>query len=424
MPNGKQELELRDPLNRDVTGDARSHPHWPLVERIAQSPHFRKSPRSRELLLFIAERALESRTQELTEHNIACAVFDRFPEFSPSEDNIVRVSMRQLRAKLKDYFDIDGLKEEVTIELPKGAGAYVPIFKPVALPLPLPGTERWPWLAWVAAGTSLVALVALTLAWWFWRENRLLNGAGSPPTIAGELLLKSNQPVTVVIPDFGLAMTKAVTGRFVQLDDYASHRYLASPPKSEELALSLWRTLTRRQITTFGDVMFVSKLFKAHAAHRSQIVVRHAVDMTIRDFQTGQFILLGSSASTPWVSLFEQRFNFRFDPRGFFTNTRPQAGEPPLYRRRESGDNGEVSYARIGLAPNLSGTGRVLLVAGINMAATEAATDFLMSPASVSLVKQTFGVRDLSTLTSFEIMLQTSSLGGAGSGARVVSVRR
>jgi len=376
------------------------------------------------LLLFLAERALEGRTQELTEYNIGRAVFDRPPDFNPSEDNIVRVSMRQLRAKLKDYFDTDGLEEEVIIELPKGVGAYVPIFNPAARPLALASGKPRPWLAWVAAGTSIVALIALTVAWWFWRENQLLNGAGSPPTIAGELLFKSNQPVTVVIPDFGVVMTKDLTGHFVQLEDYASHRYLATPPKPDEPALSFWRTLTRRQIATFGDVTFISKLFKAHAAHRNQILVRHASDISTRDFETGQFILVGSTAATPWVSLFEQRFNFRFDQRGFFVNTRPRPSEQPAYRRGGPQENGETSYALIALAPNLSGTGKVLFVGGIDMAATEAATDFLMSPASVSLVEQTLGVADPSALGSFEILLETSSLGGAGSGARIVAFRR
>jgi hypothetical protein len=76
------------------------------------------------------------------------------------------------------------------------------------------------------------------------------------------------------------------------------------------------------------------------------------------------------------------------------------------------------------LVPNLSGTGKVLLVAGGNIAGNEAAAEFLLSPSSVPLVKRTLGLSDLSQVGYFEILLETSTLDGAGRGARIVAFRR
>ena len=103
--------------------------HRRLAHRIAESPPFRKSPRMREFLFFIVERTLQGQGQELTEQNIGRQVFGRPADYSPTEDNIVRVSARQLRSKLKEYFESNGLEEEFILEVPKGA--YLPVFKPI-----------------------------------------------------------------------------------------------------------------------------------------------------------------------------------------------------------------------------------------------------------------------------------------------------
>jgi hypothetical protein len=58
---------------------------------VARSASFQRSPRLRELLLYICERAIQNRPQDLREQQIGCGVFGRKPEYNPGEDNIVRV---------------------------------------------------------------------------------------------------------------------------------------------------------------------------------------------------------------------------------------------------------------------------------------------------------------------------------------------
>ena len=73
---------------------------------------------------------------------------------------------------------------------------------------------------------------------------------------------------------------------------------------------------------------------------------------------------------------------------------------------------------------NLAGTGKVLLVGGLNTAAADAAAEFVLSPYSVALMKRTLGAADLSKVPYFELLLETSTLDGAGHGARIVAFRR
>ena len=100
---------------------------WELVQRVAGSPFFHRSPRMRELLLYICERALHNRAEDLREALIGQNVFGRKPDYSPGDDNIVRVEVRHLRKRLEEYFASEGSQEPILITIPKGTEitAYV-----------------------------------------------------------------------------------------------------------------------------------------------------------------------------------------------------------------------------------------------------------------------------------------------------------
>src|SRR5438477_8266851 len=105
-----------------LEGDERSE----LVKRIASTAAFSKAPRLRQLLLFTVEHRLTGRTEDINEYTIGVKVFERGEDFNPSEDSVVRTSARQLRIKLKEYFDSEGREETWTIEMPKGG--YIAVF--------------------------------------------------------------------------------------------------------------------------------------------------------------------------------------------------------------------------------------------------------------------------------------------------------
>src|ERR1700746_2681607 len=88
---------------------------WDLVKRVSDAPQFRKSPRLREFLLFVCDRSLRDRQDELREQQIGCTVFGRRPEYNTSDDNIVRVEARKLRMRLEEYFTSEGRDEPVLI---------------------------------------------------------------------------------------------------------------------------------------------------------------------------------------------------------------------------------------------------------------------------------------------------------------------
>src|SRR5947208_10487435 len=99
-----------------------------IVERIAQSIALSRSPRLRELFLYIADRTLSNCLEDLTEIRIGENVFGR-RNYNPSEDNIVRVSARQLRTKIAEFYNSERRPGDLEVEIPKGG--YQAVFRSV-----------------------------------------------------------------------------------------------------------------------------------------------------------------------------------------------------------------------------------------------------------------------------------------------------
>jgi len=90
-------------VSESPDSNAISDERWKAVEEIASSSTFRRSPRLKELLLFIAKHSLAGNDEQLTESEIARQVFGRGSDYVATEDSIVRSSARQLRWKLKEF---------------------------------------------------------------------------------------------------------------------------------------------------------------------------------------------------------------------------------------------------------------------------------------------------------------------------------
>ena len=94
------------------------------LERIRNSEPFVRSLRMQRLLTFLVESVLAEQPDRLKETVIGVEVFDRSPDYDCKQDPVVRVEMRRLRSKLREYYGTEGQFDEVVIGLEKGS--YVP----------------------------------------------------------------------------------------------------------------------------------------------------------------------------------------------------------------------------------------------------------------------------------------------------------
>ncbi len=99
---------------------------WLLAQRVVTSSSFTKSSFLTHFLLYVCDRELNGRVDEITEYQIGINAFGRPPDYNPGIDNVVRNYARLLRKRLEEYFETEGKDEPLRISIPRGR--YVPVF--------------------------------------------------------------------------------------------------------------------------------------------------------------------------------------------------------------------------------------------------------------------------------------------------------
>jgi hypothetical protein len=174
-------------------------------------------------------------------------------------------------------------------------------------------------------------------------------------------------------------------------------------------------------------------LVKMAGPLQRQVTVRSAKDMRIRDLDHENYVFIGSPASNPWVSLFEEKLNFR-ETEGVvgkslkaFVNTKPLPGEQARYEGlRWTGSEGD-DFATIALLPNITQDGSVLILQGLQQEGTEAAGRFLADAENRQRVQRALGFPVSNRMIEnvwFEALIRSRSVSGASSSTTLVAIRR
>lgn len=135
------------------------------VGKILRSRGF-ASERHARLLKYLLAKTLDGGVAELKEYTLAVEVFHRSEDFDPQTDAIVRTELSRLRGKLKSYYENEGQRDELLVDLPNRS--YSLTFT-LRSEVPRPVAARSPKWGWI--GASAVASVCLTpcvayLLWW------------------------------------------------------------------------------------------------------------------------------------------------------------------------------------------------------------------------------------------------------------------
>jgi hypothetical protein len=404
------------PLTFPSQCDAR----WELVQRAADSPYFRKGPKLRAFLLYVCENTILGRPENVREQLIGCKVFGRRPDYSLSDDNIVRVEARELRKRLEAYFANEGQNEPVIIEIPKGA--YVPIFRPRE---ETPSSERHEPEEALAAGAAAPArttrwlpallaaglLLSLAANLWFvlgsYRLRRTANasetgGAGwtEDSSLYAKLLgsmgqLPHREPKVVLCnPKVLLYYGSRTASPLVE----SPERLLPAPPnldrffsaasngKDGEMPYHVF--LLSQTYTGAGEAMAAVYLSRLMDTLHRPVHVTQARYLNWDRVQEEDLMLLGGPSSNDWTSRIEPRSDFVFSGRSI-VNVRPQPGEPKEYRADDvSGTGGPTAeYGFLKMHTTPSGF-RTLLLAGLTGGGTAGVAQFFTSPAKMKPVAE------------------------------------
>jgi hypothetical protein len=406
-----------------------SHPHWQLAQRIVASPQFVRSARLKAFLLYVTRCALLDQTDQVTEQQIGIHVFGRPADYNAGDDNIVRSQARFLRAKLAEYYEsLTGREESVILAIPKGT--YLPRFEsrgdgtvPVAEEAVeirrTGGSRRMIAIAAVVCLVTVGVMIVQRVA----APAREVDGSIWPRMFDGR------QQTTIVASDYIFSMVQEAAGRTLTLDEYLGADYFnrVSQLNAESGLDRLFPNIAQRHYTGFENVNMTARLAGLKAAQSTRTVVRFARDMTMRDIGAGNLILLGSKQSNPWVLLYENKLNYRFEYQSashsiYVVNRAPRKGEDAEYRPSALDATSRVIYGAIALVPNINHGGNVLIMQGTSMSGPEVALEFLDSPALYRDLVRKLGARD-GAVPYFEALIRTQSVNGVAAESSIAAAR-
>lgn len=396
------------------------------LERILNSRTFANRARLRQFLSFVGEAALAGRSAELKEQALAISIFGRQSDQFTGDDNIVRVTARQLRAKITEYYLTEGKEDSWRVDIPRGT--YVPVFldatevplagnieHPPAAAQPKPSRRFQPGWLLAAAATGALLSFGMMAAWNAHFQTQR-------PTVLALMQPDPERQVLVVCADAAMQMYKAITGSAPVLADYQQHVMPSMPDSSPEKAALKW--VDNARLIGIGNVACLAKLIPAFRP--GTVRVRHPRQVTDRDFFDDNVIVLSGPFANPWVQLFEPKLNFQVtgDAGGvvYVRNVRPRPGELAAYRVSES-DGKRRAYCRLALLPNFSGRGRVLLVGGPT-AGMELILARLNDPAFYNELQDRLRAPGSAPLPAFEALIETTEVSGTPVSLRLLCIRR
>lgn len=397
-----------------------------VAERILASGSFRRSPRLREMLGFVVQCTREGREHELNEYSIGVQVFGKPKDYSPSQDNIVRVTARQLRIKLAEYYAGEGKDEPWRLEVARGG--YVPqLVAAGSAEEPAAEAARVPaWVRWALVGLALAAVSGWVVSSWLLVSGRQQSAAVNRHLLEG-LVGERSVPTTIVLDDPLLPRLWEFTGKNISLEDLLQNRYLNAESYQGSGGEETRRLAESMHVTSSESMRVVGHIYRLAGAAGQQVYVQHCRNMQANELARGNLIFLGGVGANPWGYLLQKNLNFEqvIRPRvsRTFLNLKPKPGEPAEFEVSAQSPTGPTRYARVAVFRNPLGSGRVALVGGTSKESSETAGEFALSEAAYEQVKRLCGTASIRELDSFELILKSSTVGGASLSTHIVAHR-
>lgn len=412
-----------------------------LVARILASELFAKSHRLAAFLKFICEQSIEGNASSINEQRIGTEVFGRRQGYHVGEDSIVRSQARFLRQRLEEYFATEGRDEPYILTIPKGS--YLPSFErreiagKLAVFPSAPAPARTPEISrvlrsprlrnWVLTAIACALVAAGLVVVLQERSVKPSPQETEAPAVAAfwSSIFSSKGTTLIVTSDSSLVLLEELLGKPIHLLSYINKDYMKLPPVGSP---ALWQSLLSSDYTNMADLNLVAHLERVREAANGRSEIRYARDLSMKELKEANAILIGGPRSNPWTELFSSAIDFDVD-HDFATgynvvrNLAPAAGEQSLYVENTTGTaDTNRAYGVVVYAPGLDNVGHILLVEGTSKPGTEAAGEFLTSPAFAFFLEK-IGATG-SSVPNFQVLLSTSSMNGTSYSPSIVSWHR
>jgi hypothetical protein len=401
------------------------------VRRVVQSAIFRNAVTLQQLFQFLTDKTISGAAESLKEYTIGVEALGRKPDFDPKVDPIVRVQSHRLRVKLKEYYDVEGNRDPVLIQFPKGH--YVPIFEamPASLPVlsePEPAvdaateaqagkiTDREARAArpvWWFVAAVLASIAMIALSYWLGasRANKGLATTGAAAASSNDAVVESfwarflgadTSPV-IAYPDAVFLLDDsndlfrfrhgAIDSRGAVVDPHVAHEFASNP----EIVAKAGQLYYENGYTGTGELEAVGMLAGLLGRMGVKPIMKSSRDVTPDDLNQHNVILLGSPFQNPAVAQLMAAGDFSYSNpdqhheqwRAQILDARPRDGEKSIYGtvRDQTSKVLTTDYSLITIAPGVIPGRWIAIVGGLDTKGTEGAAMFVTSKHGIERLK-------------------------------------
>lgn len=375
---------------------------------ILESRHLRQARSLEKFLSFVVTRSLAGEVDHLKELTLGVEVFQRPIDFDPRIDTVVRVQAANLRKKLAEYYQDEGINDQILIELPKGH--YVPTFNyrsPKVAPSESAVIEKRPdssstrprlGQVWPIAVSAILGFFA-AMGYYAWRDRSAIESSFRPLTSPARPPAHAIDPALLPVwekfltPDannllaYGTPQFFASGGMYIRdvlvnsPQDLASDAGARLTGVTRNLGIRLVPTEIYTGVGEAHGISTVSRFFWDNSIHlniaRSRIV-------GWQDLKNTNLIFLSSLRFHTLMDELDYPTDFtihRDTTSARIINKRPAPGEESSY-----GQPGE--YAIITLWPGKSDSRRILQLSGVTTWATLAAAEYVTDHEALRLLNR------------------------------------
>ena len=248
------------------------------LERVLHSAQFRRAPKLQRFLALVCQYHFENRPHEINEYLIATEAFGKGADFDPGQDSLVRVQAREARRRLREYYQNEGKKAAVILDIP--VGSYAPVFVPAGGAAPVPRRPTWTAVTIAALGCAVVLLSARL---WFVASHPVpAQAAGTASPMVAHLwnrFLDSDVATVLVLsnPDVGECADTPPPGA----------------PKE---------TPCPDEYTGMGEAVAVNLISGMFQSRHKPLLVKQSRMVTEDDVKRYNLILLGGKRVNAWTA--------------------------------------------------------------------------------------------------------------------------
>lgn len=265
------------------------------LQRILQSPQFRRAPKLQKLLELICKYHFDNRSSEINEFLIATEAFGKRPGFDPSQDSIVRVQAREARRRLREYYQVDGKDSRLILDIP--IGSYIPSFTAADSP-PVPKQTQPLRPAWRALAALALILVAVLVFADIERRRSFRNSTAAaapntPAALSPSLTRLWNRFIVSDAPTILVLSNPAVTScEPAQVPAGAGGASGGSASPQEPCP---------DEYTGMGEAVALHLITEIFKAPRNKLTVKQSRLLSGDDVQRSNLIVLGGPSVNPWT---------------------------------------------------------------------------------------------------------------------------